>query len=214
MKRIFIQVLLLAGAAALVYLIWDTIQAPITFDKEKQARYEPTIQKLKEIRQAQIAYKDVNERFSGDWDKLIEFVKTDSLPEIRKIGMLTDSMVAEGLTEKDALKQGLIIRDTVKVSVLEKLFGADYPIDEINIIPNTNGEEKFSIDETILVTGSGIAVPVFECKAHNNQILKELKDDYGQFIINLNEQRRANELYPGLKVGSTENPNNNAGNWE
>lgn len=214
MKRILIQVLLLAAAGALVYFIWSTIQDPITFEKEKEARYKPTIEKLKEIRQAQIAYKDVNGRFCGDWDKLIKFVKTDSLPEIRKIGMLTDSMVAEGLTEKDALLQGLIIRDTIKVSVLESLFGTDYPIDELNIIPNTNSEEKFSIDETILITGSGVAVPVFESKAHNNQILTELKQEYKQEIINLNEQRRANDLYPGLKVGSTENPNNNAGNWE
>ena len=213
MKRILIQILLLAAAGVLVYLVWDTIQDPIRFEKEKEARYAPTIQKLKDIRKAQIAYKDVNERFAGDWEKLINFVKTDSLPQIRKIGMLTDSMVAEGLTEKDALRQGLIIRDTVKVSVLESLFGSDYPIDDLMIIPNSGGE-KFTIDETILITGSGVAVPVFESKAHNKQILKELYPDYEQLIINLNEQRRANELYPGLKVGSTENPNNNAGNWE
>jgi hypothetical protein len=35
-----------------------------------------------------------------------------------------------------------------------------------------------------------------------------------QLIINLIAEREDTERYPGLMVGSVENPNNNAGNWE
>ena len=41
--------------------------------------------------------------------------------------------------------------------------------------------------------------------------LKGLDD---QLRINLNDQRRVQEKYPGLKVGSLTETNNNAGNWE
>lgn len=213
MKRIIIQLLLLCGAAALAYLIWDGIRTPIDFDKERDARYEKVIENLKDIRKAQIAFRDVNGKFCGDWDSLINFIKYDSLPQIRKEGMLTDSMIEAGLDEKAALKKGLIVRDTVRVSVLEDVFGLDYPIEDIKIIPGSGGQVYF-LAQTVIVTGSGIPVPVFEARAHNNQILSELKEEYEQEIINLNEKSRLNGKYPGLKVGSIEEPNNNAGNWE
>ena len=41
-----------------------------------------------------------------------------------------------------------------------------------------------------------------------------LRDLDRQLVINLNDQRRTNEKYPGLKVGSLTETINNAGNWE
>ena len=213
MKRIIIQILLIAAAAFLAYSIWDAIQTPITFEKERKARYNEVVERLKDIRKAQVAYEDVNGYYSGHWDSLINFVKYDSIPKIRKIGMLTDSMMEAGLDEQAAMKKGLIIRDTVKVSVLEEVFSKDYPIDDLKIIPNSGGQ-TFWLGQTIITTGSGIDVPVFEARAHNNQILVELEDEFKQEITNLNEKNRKNERYPGLKVGSIEEPTNNAGNWE
>jgi len=213
MKRIIIQILLLALAAFLAYMIWDTIQTPIRFEKEKDVRYEKVIERLKDIRKAQVAYEDVHEQYSGDWDSLINFVLNDSIPKIRKIGMLTDSMMEAGLTEAKALAKGLIIRDTIRASVLTEVFNPDYPVEKLKIIPNSGGQE-FWLAQTIITTGSGVKVPVFEARAHNNQILHELQDEYRQQIINLNEQRRKNNRYPGLKVGSVVEPTNNAGNWE
>ncbi|MBN2805164.1 MAG: hypothetical protein JXR22_00770 [Prolixibacteraceae bacterium] len=213
MKRIIFQVIAIAVSIILAYLIWDSIQTPIDFTKEKDARYKEVIENLKDIRTAQLAFKDVNNKFCGDWDSLISFVKNDSIPKIRKIGMLTDSMIEAGLDEAKAMKKGLIIRDTIKVSVLEEIFPKDYPIDALRIIPNSGGQE-FWMAQTIVTTGSGVKVPVFEARAHNNQILDELQQDYKQEIINLNEQFRKNNRYPGLKVGSVIEPNNNSGNWE
>lgn len=213
MKRIFIQVVLIALAIFLAYSIWKTIQTPIDFEKERKARYEQVIENLIDIRKAQLAFKDVNSKFCGDWDSLINFVQNDSLLKIRKIGMLTDSMIEAGLDEKAAMKKGLIIRDTIKASVMDEIFGDNYKIEDLKIIPNSGGQE-FWLRQTIITTGSGVKVPVFEARAHNNQILFELEEEFKQEIINLNEQRRKNERYPGLKVGSVEEPNNNVGNWE
>ncbi len=209
--RAVIQILLAFVAILLGYFIYKGIQDPINFEKDKDARYEKTISRLKDIRKAQLAYKDVYGQFTGSWDTLIHFVKFDSLRNVRKIGELTDSMIDAGLTERRALQRGLIIRDTIRVPVLETVFDKSFNADQLQYIPVEDTMAIFDIGANIITTGSGIKVPVFEVKAHNNIILKGLER---QYIINMNEQRRLNERYPGLKVGSLTEAVNNAGNWE
>ena len=209
--RTIIQILLAIVAVGLVFFIYKGIQDPIDFEKAKDSRYTLTIEKLKDIRKAQLAYKEVYGRFTGSWDTLVNFVKYDSLRNVRKIGELTDSMIEAGLSERRAMREGLIIRDTIRESVLETVFGKSFDADQLRYIPVPDTVAEFTLGANIIVTGSGIKVPVFEVKAHNNIVLKGLDR---QFVINLNEQRRLNERYPGLKVGSLTEAVNNSGNWE
>lgn len=206
-----IQIVLIAIVVALSYWLYTSVEKPLDFEKEKKDRYEATIARLKDIRKAELAYKDVHGKFTGSWDTLINFVKTGKIPLVRKIGMLTDSMIEAGWTEKQALKEGKIIRDTVRVSVLDTIFGKGFKIDEIKFVPIKDTVAQFHLGATLITTGSGIKVPVFEAKVHNNTILVNLDR---QMVINLNESKRTNGKYPGLKVGSLEETNNNAGNWE
>lgn len=209
--RTVIQVLLFIVAVALTYFIYQSIQKPISFERERAARYAATIERLKDIRKAQLAFKDVHGRFTGSWDTLINFVKYDSVRIVRKIGNLTDSMVEKGLTERKAMQMGLIVRDTIRESVISSVFGENFNADQLKVIPVTDTTAYFQLGATVITTGSGIKVPVFEAKAHNNIILRNLDR---QLVINLNDQRRVQERYPGLKVGSLVETNNNAGNWE
>jgi hypothetical protein len=209
--RTIIQILLIIVALGLAYFIYKGIQRPIDFEKAKDARYEATIERLKNIRKAQVAYRDVYGRYTGSWDTLLNFVKTDSLRNVRKVGELTDSMIEAGLSERKALRLGLIIRDTIRQSVLETVFDSSFEVDRLKYIPVPDTTAEFILGANIVMTGSGIQVPVFEAKAHNNIILRGLDR---QYVINLNEQQRLNEKYPGLRVGSLTETVNNAGNWE
>jgi len=209
--RTVIQILLVVGAIALTYFIYQSVQRPIQFDKAKEARYEATIQKLKDIRKAQDAYKNIHGQYTGSWDTLVDFVAHDSIRNVRAIGELTDSMIDAKITEKKAIQMGLIIRDTVRVSVIDALFGGNYDANSLRYVPVPGEPTEFHLAQTVITTGSGIKVPVFEAKVHNNVILRGLDE---QLIINLNDQRRTNDKYPGLRVGSLEEANNNAGNWE
>ena len=130
---------------------------------------------------------------------------------IRKIGELSDSMIEAKITERRAVQLGLIIRDTIRVSVKDALFSPNYNPDNLKYIPVPDTTAEFMLGQNTITTGSGIRVPVFEVKAHNNVILRGLDR---QYVINMNEQRRLNERYPGLKVGSLTETVNNAGNWE
>lgn len=209
--KIVIQILLFVVAVLLTYFIYQSIKRPIDFKTAKEARYDATVERLKEIRKAELAYKDVYGKFVGSWDTLIDFVINDSVRNVRKIGELTDSMIEAKISEKKAIQMGLLIRDTVRVSVLESLFGKDFDAQQLRYVPIPDTIAEFHLGATSIVTGSGITVPVFEAKAHNNVILRGLDR---QLIINLNDQRRTNEKYPGLKVGSLLETVNNSGNWE
>lgn len=209
--RTIIQISLIVAAIALTFFIYRGIQDPIEFEKARDDRYEATIEKLKDIRKAQLAYRDVYGRFTGSWDTLINFINYDSVRNIRKIGELTDSMIEAKITERRAVEMGLIIRDTIRVSVKEALYTPNFNTESLKYIPIPDTTAEFMLGQNIVTTGSGIPVPVFEAKAHNNIILRGLDR---QYVINMNEQARLNEKYPGLKVGSLTETVNNAGNWE
>jgi len=209
--KIVYQILLIIAAAVITYFIYQSIMRPIEFKKAKDARYAVTVERLKDIRKAEIAYKDVFGKFTGSWDTLINFVAHDSVRNVRKIGELTDSMIEAGLSERKAIEMGLLIRDTIRVSVVEAIFGGELNPDELKMVPVPGSPSEFHLASTVIVTGSGISVPVFEAKVHNNVILNGLNP---QLIINLNDRSRTNEKYPGLRVGSLLETVNNAGNWE
>src|SRR5512137_218565 len=101
--RTVIQIILFAVAVVIAYFVYSSVITPLDFEKAKTERYDAVIAKLKDIRKAQLAYKDVYGRFTGSWDTLIAFVKHDSVKLVRKEGMITDSMAKEGLTEKKAV---------------------------------------------------------------------------------------------------------------
>lgn len=206
-----VQIVLVSLVIILSYFLYTSVERPLDFEKEREARYQATIARLVEIRKAQLAYKDVNGKFTGSWDTLINFLETGKMPLVRKIGMVTDSMIEAGYTEKQALKEGKIIRDTIFVDVKDTLFGQNYKIDQIKYVPLKDTVAEFQLGANVITTGSGIKVPVFEAKVHNNILLRGLDR---QQVVNLNESRRTNGKYPGLKVGSLEETNNNAGNWE
>jgi type II secretory pathway pseudopilin PulG len=200
MKTVY-QIVLLAVIVVLAYLVYDSILNPIRFNNEKDKRYAKTIQRLKDIRTAQIAYRSEKNKFTGSFDTLINFVKKAEFRVLRQIGSLDDSL---------AVARGLVYRDTVRVSVMDSLFKNNYPIDSLRIVPFTGGAQ-FEMAAGVLNTGSGLKVQVFEAKVHNNVLLKGLDR---QLVINLNDLRKKLERYPGLQVGSLTEATNHAGNWE
>jgi hypothetical protein len=212
MKKV-IQGLLIIGSIVLAYKIYATIINPIEFKTEQDIRYAATIESLKNIRKAEAAFKDANGRFTANWDTLAVFVKKGTLPLVKKIGTLNDEQLEAGMTESEAIKKGLIIRDTTRIAVLDSLFGRSFDTEKMRYIPFSKNE-LFFLGTNMITTGSGVHVAVFEARAHNNQILSELQKQFKQEIINLNEKRRLDGKYPGLKVGSLTETNNSAGNWE
>ena len=92
----------------LAYFLIESIMEPIRFNREKDAREAAIKERLIDIRTAQEAFKSVKGYYTGSFDTLITFLKTDSLPLVFKRGSLTDEMIADGITsEKEAVRKDL-----------------------------------------------------------------------------------------------------------
>lgn len=206
-----LRILLVTAIVVLGYLLIDSIMNPIRFNKEKDRREKVIIERLKDIRTAQVAYKSKYGNFTGSFDTLINFVRTDSFPLIYKEGSLTDEMIEEGITnEREALKRGLIVRDTSYTPVLDSIFDPGFHVDSIRYVPFA-GSHEFTMKADKIPTTSKVEVEVFEASVLNNIFLAGLDR---QLIINYNALRERITGFPGLRVGNVTEPNNNAGNWE
>ena len=212
--KIGIQVVLILLAIFLGYKLYSGIMEPIEFNKEKEIRFNATINNLKDIRKIQASYKDVKGKYADSFEKLISFVKTDVFPVVRNIGTVPEELI-DSMGYRDAeliaLEQGLIERDTSMIPVLDSLFSKDYNIDSLRYVPYAENKIEFQIAAGKFKTMSGVTVPVFEASVTNDILLHGLNE---QLLINLNDEKLQMNHFPGLKVGDVNSANNNAGNWE
>ncbi len=211
MDKIF-KLLLIVTGIVLAYLCVQSIMIPIEFNKERMDREKQVIARLVDIRKAQIEYRNTKGAYTDNFDTLIAFVKNAQTPIILKEGSLTDKQLEEGLTEREAVRRGIIRRDTTYVSVLESLFGKDYPIESIRYVPFSNPQAEFEMEAGEISSGAaGIIVKVVEVRTPYKVYLQGLNK---QEIINIVETQEKMNKFPGLKFGSVQEANNNAGNWE
>lgn len=208
MKTVF-QVILVFVIVGLGYLVYDSIMQPIRFNNEQAKRQNAVVDRLKMIRDVQVAYKTIYEKYTGSFDTLITFAKEGNLKLVKSEGSLTDSMLQAGLTEAEAVKQGIIKRDTVLVAVKDSICKNFNP-DSLRYVPFAD-KAQFEMGASSITTSSGLVIPVFEAKVANRVYLKGLDN---QERINLDDMAEQLGRFPGLKVGSLDEANNNAGNWE
>lgn len=209
-----LQILLAFAIVAFGYLAYQSIMKPIKFGEIKKERYEKIVDQLKDIRKAQNAYKEVNKKYTGSFDTLISFIKSDSMPMIKSIGSLSDEQIEAGMTEREAVIKGFITRDTIMVSALETTFNKNFDIENLRYVPFTREQSEFKMAAGIVITGSKVKVQVFEAKASNMVIFADMRDAYLDELKEENGNRIRMNKYPGLKVGSLEEANNGSGNWE
>ena len=222
-----------ALAALIVLLAWLTVKSvhkPVEFKKEVAARSQVAIQRLKDIRTLQIAFKGENGRFSPTMDSLKMFYESGKMAIVMQIGSMDDSLAvanteaikkankklkAEEVLVKlqEAYKQGtpVVYSVTTQIPVKDTLFNnrPDFCIDSLAYIPFSGGVKTEMESDIKLV--SGVHVPLFEARMPYKALCKGLDN---QLRINLDAERRDMNKYEGLQVGSITAPNNNAGNWE
>ena len=80
----FIKVILWLLIIFFAWKVYGSINGPIEFNKVKNERYLKVIDKLKDIRNAQIAYKSVNGIYSDNFEGLIKFIDTAQYTLIQK----------------------------------------------------------------------------------------------------------------------------------
>ena len=203
MNRKTVQLLLWP---VIIILAWLVYRSPISlkeFQEETNYRKSAVIQDLKDIRTAQIAFKDKYRVYAGDFNSLLSFVKNDSLAVVKAIGETPDS-----LTEDQSLLACIISRDTVFVPVYQTIYNQDYldtrdsrfpfDLEMLSMVPFS--DETFSIESGNIEKGK-VVVQVFE-----------VSTTFGTFLNGLDATNKGIDLGNTLRVGSMSDASIN-GTW-
>ena len=231
MRKLLTYFILPLCIIALAFLLYRSINEPVKFNKERDRRLNVGIERLKDIRTLQVTFKDTYGHYAPVMDSLIDFYNNGKITIMQQIGSEDDSVAVlhteavkktlrnvkgEQLMQKlyEMYQNGdnnLIIRIPQLTNVKDTLFRnrPDFKVDELRYIPFSEGDTV--IMKSIIKQVSGVDVPLFEAQMPYWSILKGM--DHQQ-IVNLVAEKEDTGRYPGLMVGSVENANNNAGNWE
>ena len=229
-RKVFTYLILPACIVGLTYSLVKSIMEPVEFNKHKDYRTDIAVQRLKDIRDLQVAYKNVNARYASTMDSLILFYNEGKMKITLQVGSKDDSLAmantevvkkkyrnlkGDKLNEKLhelylAGEQNLVFQVSHDVPVKDTLFNSrpGFVVDSLAFIP-FSGDSV--IMESTIKKVSGVNVPLFEASMPFKSLLKGLNN---QLRVNLDAEREDQGRYKGLQVGSVTQPNNNAGNWE
>lgn len=234
MKRL-LNILLIVAIAGLVWVSYKSVEAPITFQRTREARELAIINELINIRTAQVAYKQEYNVHAANFDELKNWLQNGYVSTVRRQLELTEEQLESGMTEEKAVeivkkaqetgkweeaeKAGLVVtqngqrvvfaRDTVQVNAKDEVLGADFDLSKFGYVPGTNVE--FEMDTASVRTASGFDIKIFQANVPYQVYLSDLDETE---LSNLIDKQTQLGRYPGLKVGSLTEINNNAGNWE
>jgi len=189
-KRSIIQIGLILVSIVLAWLIYDGIKGPIKFLQEQNRRKEIVVERLKHIRDAQLAYRNVYAKYTASFDTLIDFIENGKIPIIKLQADPNDTTFTKQIIDTVGYA---IVRDSI-------FKNKDFKSSEIKYIP-FSGRVSFDMNAGTTTRGN-VTVNVVEVFAANKHFLKGL-------------DLERNNISPddGLRFGSMTEPTTD-GNWE
>jgi hypothetical protein len=141
---------------------------PVRFNKEVEARKKVAVQRLKDIRELQVAFKGVNDRFTASFDTLKQFYKDGQMVVLMQVGSKDDSLAVAHTNEVKRANKGindaglyklylqgdknLVFQIQNKIAVKDTLFKSrdNFNVDDLDKIPFAlEGEVPAEVQNTI-----------------------------------------------------------------
>jgi len=190
------------------YQTYQSIYEPIQFNKVKEKRYAEVIKNLIDIRDSQLAHRQVTGKFTDNFDNLVKFIDTAQYTITQR---RDSSILDEVLTKQfgvDMFKPIVVIDTLGYVSVKDSLFKSSARYKTMMNVPGVDGE-KFKL-QAGFIEQNGIKIPVFESYVLKSAILADQNKD---LLVQENQVVSVDGVNGDrLKVGSMEEVNTN-GNW-
>ena len=161
-------------SALLVLAIYQSINSPIEFNKVKSERYLKVIDRLKDIRNAQVAFKSVNGIYSNNFEELVKFVDSAQFTIVQKRD--SSYMQYDRIYRIDMLREVIVIDTLGYVSVKDSLFSNTDSYKFMASIPIEGVDNKFKLKADI-IDKNGYNVPVFEVRVSKDLILFDQNKD-------------------------------------
>jgi len=207
-----VRIILGIATIGLAYLLFNSIMEPQRYETLRKLREEIVIDRLKDIRTTQIAFRNAHGRYISTMDSLIMFLEEGRLPTVRRTGQIPEEM-----TEAEALRAGLIRRDTIFSNAYEMLFpdrDKAAHLASLKYIPFTDRTIEFTMETGFIQRGSAeasIEVAVIEVSAPWKAFMRE--PEWRQLVVNATARAKDINRFPGRKFGSMTDPVTE-GNWE
>jgi len=140
------------ASIGLAYFLIDGIAHDIKQEKLIKSIEAKVINKLMQIRDAEISYQVSNGVFTSDWDKLVNFVDTGTI-------YITERK--ETIITLDYGADSIVVQiDTLgSVPVKDSLFSADFDFKQLPFVPNSDKKYLIWADK---INKSGVMVDVIE----------------------------------------------------
>ncbi|ULC58122.1 hypothetical protein MBM09_09340 [Flaviramulus sp. BrNp1-15] len=195
--------------AFLGYQTYNSIYEPIQFNKTKNKRYAQVIKSLVDIRDSQLAHRQVTGKFADNFDNLVKFIDTAQYTITQR---RDSTIIDEELTKRygvDTTKEIVIIDTLGYVSVKDSLFKTSTRYKTMMNVPVGEEGAKFQLKAGFLEQNN-IKIPVFEASVKKDVILSDQNKD---LLIQENQVVSVDGVNgDALKVGSMDEVKTN-GNW-
>jgi len=196
--------------AILGYQTFMSIYNPIKFIKVRNERYVQVIEKLIDIRDSQLAHRQVTGKFAPNFESLVKFIDTAQFTITQhRDSIILDEEATKRFGGVETMKEIIIIDTLDFVSVRDSLFKTSDRYKTMMNVPTAKEGAKFEMKAGTLEQND-FQIPVFEAKVEKNIILFDQERD---LIIQENQVIAVdgvNGKY--LSVGSMEEVRTN-GNW-
>lgn len=205
--RPVLMIALWALIAFLGYQTFNSIYEPIKFNKVKEKRYAAVIEKMVDVRDAQLAHRQVIGNFAPNFENLIKFIDTAKFTITqRRIETVIDVERTKAFGGVETMKDITVIDTLGYVSVKDSLFKKS---DRYRTMMNVDGA-KIEMKSGLLGEEGANKIPVFEAKLLKNIILADQNKD---LLAQENETISVDGVNgDAIRVGSL-NEINTSGNW-
>ncbi len=174
--KLVIQLLLWIVIIFLGYLVFNAVYDPIQFNKVKEKRYAKVIERLVDIRSAQLAHKTVTGKYEKDFDKLVRFIDTaDFVLTQRRDTTYLDKEYRKTYGV-DKYKDDIVIDTLGTASIKDSLFKNSDRYKEMMNVPVEGVTAKFEMNAGTILKNN-VNFPVFEVKVDKSVILYDQNKD-------------------------------------
>ena len=201
-----INLLLWALIIFLGYITFNSVYDEIKFNQLKVERYKVVIDRLVDIRDSQLAYKEVNGEYAGSFDKLIDFVENGQVPITqRRDSTVLDEERTRAFGGVETFKTITIIDTLSYYTVKDSIFKGDSRYKTMADVGVGKAGAKFTLE-----AGKLDEIPVFQASIDKALVL----DGEDKYLIEKERQAISIAGVKGesVKIGSMEEVNT-SGNW-
>ncbi len=172
--KIVVQLILWVVIGFLGYLVYNSINGPVKFNKVKEARYAKAIESLRDIRVAELAHRTVTGKFEKDPAKLVAFIDTAqfTLTQRRDSSFVRFNKILRIDEPRDT-----VVIDTLGyASIKDSLFKGSDRYKTMMKVPVAGVDANFELDAGF-INKNDLKIAVFEAKVSKDILLHDQDKD-------------------------------------